>query len=205
MSSTREKLLENAISLFAREGYERVTVSEVVDAAALTKGAFYHYFGSKEDLLAEIHSSYVTFALERFERIVEEGAQPQETLAAMVRELVQQIQRYRAQVVILWESHRSLSKDAALQIAEKKGDIRHLFQQTIERGQRSGAFAEENDSAVAALGIFGMVMWMYHWYRADGNATADEIAEEFTRLTLAGLGFGTTVGRTADQSASATH
>lgn len=187
MKSTRERLLESAIDLFAREGYERVTVSNVVDAASLTKGAFYHYFESKEDLLAEIHSSYVTFALEQFEQIAAQNAEPSETLAAMLRELVQQIHRYRAQVMILWDSYRSLSRDEALKISEKKAQIRHLFQGTIERGQRAGVFGADHNSAVAALGIFGMVMWMYHWYRPEGKASADEIAAEFTRLILEGL------------------
>lgn len=185
--NTRDKLLAEAIRLFADEGYERVTVNEVVEAAALTKGAFYHYFDSKEDLLAEIHSSYVDFAFERFERIATEGLTPSETLTAMLRELIEQIHSYRAHVVILWESHRSLSDAAAERIDGKKADIRRLFQRTIERGQRAGEFDQDRDSTLAALGIFGMGMWTYHWYRPGGKASADDVASEFTQLVLNGL------------------
>lgn len=185
--NTRDKLLAEAIRLFADEGYERVTVNEVVEAAALTKGAFYHYFNSKEDLLAEIHSSYVNFAFEQFERITKMGLAPSETLTAMLRELIEQIHSYRAHVVILWESHRSLSDTAAQRIDGKKADIRRLFQRTIERGQRTGEFKPDHDARLAALGVFGMAMWTYHWYRPDGIATAEEIVAEFTRLVLGGL------------------
>src|SRR3990170_1618322 len=47
---TRERLTEAASAVFARHGFERATVDEIVREAGFSKGAFYVHFESKEDL-----------------------------------------------------------------------------------------------------------------------------------------------------------
>src|SRR3989304_1860306 len=47
---TRGRLMEAAIGVFARSGFDRATVDEIVREAGFSKGAFYVHFESKEDL-----------------------------------------------------------------------------------------------------------------------------------------------------------
>src|SRR2546422_9349971 len=47
---TRRRLMESALGVFARNGYERATVDEIVREAGFSKGAFYVHFESKDDL-----------------------------------------------------------------------------------------------------------------------------------------------------------
>jgi AcrR family transcriptional regulator len=48
--ATREKILKAAARLFALKGYHDTKLEEVRHAAKVTTGAFFHHFGSKEDL-----------------------------------------------------------------------------------------------------------------------------------------------------------
>jgi AcrR family transcriptional regulator len=50
----RGELIDCAQRLFLERGYERTTINDVIAATGLSKGAFYHYFASKEDLLEAI-------------------------------------------------------------------------------------------------------------------------------------------------------
>jgi AcrR family transcriptional regulator len=52
-ASTRERLLRAAADVFARRGYAGTRVSEIAEAADLSNGALYAYFGSKSDLLVD--------------------------------------------------------------------------------------------------------------------------------------------------------
>jgi AcrR family transcriptional regulator len=54
----RKQLLEAARNLFAKEGYELTTTVEIARMAGLTKGAIYHHFESKEDILFELVRSF---------------------------------------------------------------------------------------------------------------------------------------------------
>lgn len=47
----RGELIDAAWALFTEHGYENTTVSAIIDACDISKGTFYHYFGSKEELL----------------------------------------------------------------------------------------------------------------------------------------------------------
>jgi AcrR family transcriptional regulator len=49
-SPTRTKILETARTLFSSHGFENTTIDDIITASGITKGAFYHYFKSKEAL-----------------------------------------------------------------------------------------------------------------------------------------------------------
>jgi AcrR family transcriptional regulator len=50
-ADTRERLLRAAADVFAARGYDGTRVSDIAEAAALSNGAMYAYFGSKVELL----------------------------------------------------------------------------------------------------------------------------------------------------------
>ncbi len=54
MNKTKEHILKTSLLLFLQKSYKEVTMREIVTKTGLSKGAFYHYFTSKEDLFREI-------------------------------------------------------------------------------------------------------------------------------------------------------
>jgi AcrR family transcriptional regulator len=54
----RAELIDCAQGLFLTRGYERTTINDVITATGLSKGAFYHHFRSKEDLLEAIAARF---------------------------------------------------------------------------------------------------------------------------------------------------
>lgn len=60
MKNTREHIIEVSLLLFLQKSYRDVTMKEIVDKTGLSKGAFYHYFSSKEELFKEITKSFFT-------------------------------------------------------------------------------------------------------------------------------------------------
>lgn len=49
-TQTRDRLLQIAASLFSLHGWEATTLDDILSAAGVTKGAFYHYFPGKQAL-----------------------------------------------------------------------------------------------------------------------------------------------------------
>ena len=54
MRDTKERILRTALDLFAREGYEAVSVSAIAGALGMTKGALYRHYESKRDIFDSI-------------------------------------------------------------------------------------------------------------------------------------------------------
>lgn len=54
MGNTKEDILLTALELFARDGYEAVSVSQIAGALSMTKGALYRHYSSKRDIFLQI-------------------------------------------------------------------------------------------------------------------------------------------------------
>ncbi len=56
--NTRDMILETAFQGFLEEGFEKISLNELIKRTGLTKGAFYYHFKSKDELLSEIMHQY---------------------------------------------------------------------------------------------------------------------------------------------------
>ena len=54
MGNTKERILMTALQLFARDGYEAVSVSAIAGMLGMTKGALYRHYSSKRDIFDSI-------------------------------------------------------------------------------------------------------------------------------------------------------
>ena len=54
MTEKKEKILEAALALFAKEGYHATSTSKVAKAAGVSEGLIFRHFGNKEGLLQAI-------------------------------------------------------------------------------------------------------------------------------------------------------
>ena len=64
MSDTRTHILMVSLKLFLQKNFKEVTMKEIVKETGLSKGAFYHYFESKEKLFFEIIDYFFSAILE---------------------------------------------------------------------------------------------------------------------------------------------
>lgn len=50
----RAELLDRASALFVQHGYDNVSLNDLIAAAGVSKGAFYHWFSSKDELITAL-------------------------------------------------------------------------------------------------------------------------------------------------------
>jgi AcrR family transcriptional regulator len=53
--STRERILEISLELFAEQGYDKTSLRDIAERLGTTKAALYYHFARKEDILLELH------------------------------------------------------------------------------------------------------------------------------------------------------
>ena len=66
----RGEILDVAQRLFYLKGYEQTSVQDIIDAIAIAKGTFYHYFSSKLDLLDALVERMLSQTVQAVEPIV---------------------------------------------------------------------------------------------------------------------------------------
>lgn len=66
---SRDHILEVSLLLFLQKSFKAVTMKEIVERTGLSKGAFYHYFESKEQVFEEvIHHYYKGLFVQKFSK-----------------------------------------------------------------------------------------------------------------------------------------
>lgn len=183
----RQSIIDAATRGFEKNGYEATSVSEIVAEAGVTKGGFYHYFSSKEDLLLLIHDEFMDYEHKIMDEIESSGLGPREALAMVIEEVSVSVERFRPQITVFFEQRRFLSEEKFAQVRKRRGDFERRVVRIVEQGIREGVFREDIESArILAFGIIGMCSWGYQWYR-PGGIPMRTIGQMYARTVLDGL------------------
>ena len=136
---TQAALVRAARRMFGARGYAAVGTEEIVRAAGVTRGALYHHFGGKEDLLAAVFEEVEADLLERIsERVVAVGAKDpmaalsvgaESMLEAAAEPEVHRIVLLDAPSVLGWERWREIGWRYAMGLTES------ALEAAIEAGQ----------------------------------------------------------------------
>ncbi|MGX8774895.1 MAG: TetR/AcrR family transcriptional regulator, partial [Bacillota bacterium] len=168
-SETKGRIVAAAWKLFYQYGYNNTTIDDIVEESNTSKGSFYHYFSSKDDLMGSL--SYLFD--EKYEELIETmdpSLSPVEKLITMNRELFLMIentvsvsmlsQLFAAQLTTMSEKH----------LLDPDRTYYKLLRQIAIEGQSQGLFRDDlsvND-ITKSYALFERGM-MYDWCISSGN------------------------------------
>ncbi|WP_033442743.1 TetR/AcrR family transcriptional regulator [Saccharothrix sp. NRRL B-16314] len=187
MASVPERLIDAATRLFAAKGFDRVAVQEIVDLAGVTKGAMYHYFGSKDDLLHEIYGSLLRMQTERLDEFASGSAPVAERLHAVAVDVVVTSVENFDQARVYFRSADHLAEDKVREMRAERRRYHERFRSLVEEGQASGVFRADVPADLTVHYFFGTVHHLGQWYSADGPLSAKQVGRHFADLFLASL------------------
>ncbi|MFE7613253.1 TetR/AcrR family transcriptional regulator [Streptomyces celluloflavus] len=182
-----QRLLATATRLFAEQGYDRTSVQEIVDAAGVTKGALYHYFGSKDDLLHEVYGRVLRLQQERLDHFASSGAPVEQRLRDAAADVVVTTIENLDDATIFFRSMHLLSPEKDKQVRAERRRYHERFRALVEEGQRTGVFAADIPADLIVDYHFGSVHHLGTWYRADGPLTPQQVADHLAELLLRAL------------------
>ncbi|PSL50971.1 TetR family transcriptional regulator [Salsuginibacillus halophilus] len=183
-SSVKTRIIEAALRLFEERGFHSVTVDAVVQESETSKGGFYYYFNSKDELLYTIHDAFITFVLDKAEEAAAKTITPAEQLYETVRSFVMMFEKYRAHVTVFYQENTYLGPAYAEKMKEKRDQYKQTMFSIVKRGKLEGEFRSELPVPITSMAIFGMINWTYKWYKSDGKYTVAEIADIFADLIM---------------------
>ena len=180
-----------AVELFATQGYAKTSVQQIVTAAGVTKGAMYHYFTSKDDLLFGIYDQLLTMQKAHLDALIAEGQERGDDVDAVLRavcvDVVEtSIDRMREGTVFFQSAHM-LSDGRQREVVRRRRDYHDTFAGLIERGRAEGRYRTDVPVAVVVAHFFSDVHYLSQWYSPSGPESKQLVAAQLTDLFLAGL------------------
>jgi AcrR family transcriptional regulator len=184
------QILETAARLICEKGYDGASIQDIADACGLTKAGLYHHIRSKEHLLLEIQNYGMDVFEEQVLSQVIAIADPIERLkTCMLKNVLLVTQGWSKEVTIILHEHATLTGEARAQINARKKRYVRFLETSFAEAIRSGRMRPVNPT-VAAFSFLGMVLWIYKWFRPDGEISAEELAAEMKNVLFGGLEIG---------------
>jgi AcrR family transcriptional regulator len=164
-----QEILDAALTVFAERGYRNTRLEDVGEAAGVTKGAIYHYFANKEDLLLRAIEQRSEEAFGRIEEIVRDKTAPVSTrLRLVVRRWFGAVTKERLAVVTLLLQGIAHEAPQAFRrwLAGGPTAAMRLIATLVREGQERGEFRPDADADVAARllvsGLLQQTVWQQY-------------------------------------------
>jgi TetR/AcrR family transcriptional regulator, fatty acid metabolism regulator protein len=183
----RHQILQAAVRVFARQGFDGTRMSDVAREAGVAYGLVYHYFGSKDAVLQAVFREAWARLLEAVALAEETGQTAIEQLALVVR-IVLRVWRDEPDLVRLLVREVTRSPH----ISEELEEIGRAFaslERIIRRGQEAGTLRAGVDPRLAAWMLYGAleeVLTGWVLGRLPDDPSAAEAAEREIVATFVG-------------------
>jgi len=187
----QEQILEAALLIFSRLGYDRSTIPDVAREAGVAVGTIYNYYPSKRDLLVAITNKYVIEPFTEFVKHPRAGGDAAFIASLMENRLSFGLEGVNKFLPLLAEVQR----DPELRRRYAEEVIRPVMgmMERYVASRVKGDFFRDVNPAIVTRAIGGMVIGFMLIYRIEGenspihNTDRKQLAAELTKLVLKGL------------------
>jgi TetR/AcrR family transcriptional regulator, cholesterol catabolism regulator len=175
-------ILRTAAAIFAEKGYHQASIRDISRATGVSLSGLYYYFRSKEELLFRIQDHCFGTVLENLEALLADERDPRRRLELLVENHLAFFVNNMEEMKVLSHEAESLTGTYRARVNAKKRRYADLCRGILEE-IRAAAGAELR---VATYGLFGMMNWIYNWYRPERDVPVAELAREMSQLYLSG-------------------
>lgn len=181
-----QEVLDAAARMFAAKGYRGTSLNDIGEALGMNKASLYYYVRSKEDLLHRL-------ILRAGRRLRDVSRDPEvarlpaaAALERLVREHCRVVFEHRHELGVLVHQRRYLELESLGEVSGRERAYVERLKALIARGVEEGVFRPV-DPTVAAQFVLDTVNGLLRWFRPEGRATREQIADETWRFVRGGL------------------
>ena len=150
----RNEFLDTAMRLFLERGYEQTSVNAIIESVGVSKGAFYHYFRTKEEVLDQLADRATVQAAALLEPVVTDESL---NAVAKLNELFHRTNAFKAQnlelmrtLLRVYFSDQNVLLRRRL-LAQNVEVVGPLIARILEQGNREGTMAVDFPEEAAAF------------------------------------------------------
>jgi TetR/AcrR family fatty acid metabolism transcriptional regulator len=151
------RILDAALDLFGRKGFEATTVSAICEAAGVSEATLYEYFESKEQVLFSIAEIYTRREFDRLESLRHYVRDPREKLRVVIQAYLEFYERnplYTSVALLTLKANRNFIQSAAYEVVRKASrPIVEAFQAGVE----AGVFRSDIDGFLVRNMVLGFI------------------------------------------------
>jgi len=183
----RRRILDAAVSVFARKGYFTARITDIASSAGVADGTIYLYFKNKEDIIVSLFADVLESHLARAREEIAAARTPRQKLLAIAQHHLAALSE-RKDVAILFQTELRQSTLMSRLSSKELRSYFDLLSKVIEDGQKAGDFRPETPRSLVVQAFFGALDEMVtSWILSPTHYNLVDLAEPVTDLFLGGL------------------
>ncbi len=151
----------------------------------MSRGAFYHHFRSKDDVLDDICTRYMTELVQKGKQTVKEEPDPLQCLQRLGRDLLETIAENLSELTVCFREIQSLSSERRKKVINLHRKYESLWKETVERGAKAGVLLPY--SRVRLKAVLGMYYYSYIWINPSHVDELHQAISAFNDIAVKGL------------------
>ena len=183
----RHDLLRHAAAVIAEQGIDKASMAQIAARSSVSKALIYHYYPSRDALIHGIIETHLNELDAAVEAADDPSLLPPERLRALVHAVLDTYRGADNEHVVQLNAKRALSAEQQEALALIERRIVKRFAQVIEAVNP----ALRNDARPllmpATMSLFGMMNWVYMWFKEGGPVTREDYADLATTILLEGV------------------
>jgi AcrR family transcriptional regulator len=185
--NTARIIRAESLRLFARHGYDAVSMRQIADAVGVQASALYQYFPNKQQLLVTLLKEHMEELLAALGDMPMHELEPPAQLEAFARFHIRHHLTRADAVFISYMELRALDPDGFRQIEALRKAYEARLKAILERGAEIGCFQVE-EPHVSAMAILAMLTGVNTWYRMGGRLSQARIEDIYADMVLRCVG-----------------
>jgi AcrR family transcriptional regulator len=182
---TREAMFRTALRLFAKRGFDRVTVEEIAAACDVSPRTFFRYFASKEDVLFVESDGHCARLLESI-AAYDARASAFDTLEAAMLGVAADYERQR-DVLLLRRSIMASTPSLRTRAAERQQSWESQIVEHLRESRRARRLSDLDLRLLVAATIAALRVAIELWSATDDGADLTDIARAAFRRLRSGF------------------
>jgi AcrR family transcriptional regulator len=183
----QQSLLASAAAVLAEQGMDKASMAQIATQAGVSKALLYHYYPGKDALIFGIIEGHLSALDEKTAAADDPNLPPQDRLRALVWAV---LEAYRGaddahQVQLNAMSALTDEQRAAITAIERR--IVKRFSSVLREINPDIDRADRPLLMPVTMSLFGMMNWVYMWFREGGPISRKDYAELATALILGGI------------------
>jgi len=182
----KQELLLKISEIISEKGYERTSIRDIAAHVGMTNAGLYHYFESKEAILAEIMNYALDNALKAMNERLPKIKSAKDKLAWIIQDQIMFFVKNQSQSKALINEKGALKERHGKVIRKKNEEYVNLLRQVVKQIlQESHNTAVDETAAIFIL--MEMMNGIVHWYKPEGRITPNELASIMVHIFLHGI------------------
>jgi AcrR family transcriptional regulator len=181
-------ILDHATEVFCEKGYEGASMRDLSRATGMSLAGLYYYFESKERLLFLIQKHTFTTILAKLKARLEDVADPEQRIRIFILNHLEYSVSNQRGLKVLSHEDESLKNGLSSEIAGIKREYYRICLGLMESLRRERGL--DFNARTAVMSLFGMINWIYTWYRPRVDGNAEALARQMGNIVLNGIVHG---------------